>query len=52
MSRTTESSFVRIPNDLYQEIVAVAKEDDHSIASTIRACVRAELQRRKAAAGE
>jgi hypothetical protein len=49
MSRTTESRFVRIPEDLYREVAAMAKEDDTSIARTVRACVRAELQRRKAA---
>ena len=46
MSRTTESRFVRIPADLYQEVIAVAKEDDHSVASTVRALVRDGLKRR------
>ena len=52
MSRTTESRFVRIPEDLYREVAAMAKEEDRSISSTVRTCVRAELQRRQAAAGE
>jgi hypothetical protein len=46
MSRTTESSLVRIPADLYQQIAAVAKDDDHSVASTVRALVREGLKRR------
>jgi hypothetical protein len=46
MSRTSESRFVRIPQDLYLEVATMAKEDDHSVASTVRTLVRAGLQRR------
>ena len=39
MSRTTESRFVRIPEDLYREVDSMAKEEDRSISSTVRTCV-------------
>jgi hypothetical protein len=50
MSRTIESRFVRIPEDMYRKIVAMAKEEDRSIASTVRVCIVAELRRRQAEA--
>jgi hypothetical protein len=45
-----EERFVRLPPDLYAQLVDMAEHEDRSIASAIRTIVREGLAHRKAAA--
>jgi hypothetical protein len=52
MSNTTkEDWYVRLPADLYGELVKIAKSEDRSISSTARVLVREALKRRQEGAG-
>jgi hypothetical protein len=50
MTLQTTERFIRLPCDLYDQVVDLAKREDRSIASAARVLVREALQHRKATA--